>query len=189
MANDIVVSDTTLPGAQLIEVPRFDDERGWFAELWNEERYRANGLDFTFAQANVSFSRRGVLRGMHFQWPSGQGKLVSVLSGVVFDAVIDVRVDSPTFGRWYGCELSYENRKQLWAPVGFAHGFLVLSDTALVHYSCTVPYERTADRSVAWDDPDVAIEWPMPPVLVSPKDRDAPRLASVARSTLPHFGS
>jgi dTDP-4-dehydrorhamnose 3,5-epimerase len=163
-------------GVKLIEMDRFEDERGWFSELWNEERYRAAGLPVTFAQDNVSWSRRGVLRGMHYQTPNEQGKLVCVLSGVIFDAVVDVRVGSPTFGRWYGTELSRENRRQLWVPEGFAHGFLVLSEEALVHYGCTVPYDASSDRALAWDDPEVGIEWPFRPELFSDKDKLASRL-------------
>jgi dTDP-4-dehydrorhamnose 3,5-epimerase len=177
--------DTPLPGVRLMEAGRFEDERGWFAELWNEERYRAMGLDIEFRQDNVSSSTRGVLRGMHFQQPNPQGKLITVLDGAVFDAVVDVRTGSPTFGRWYGCELSAENRLQLWVPDGFAHGFLVLTDRALVHYGCTAVYDAASDRSLAWDDPDVGIEWPGPPAIVSEKDRTAPRLRDIAPADLP----
>lgn len=183
----LTVADTPLPGVLLIEPSRFEDARGWFAELWNEERYRAAGLDFAFAQDNVSFSRQGVLRGMHYQWPKGQGKLVSVLTGAVFDACVDVRVGSPAYGRWFGSVLSGENRRQLWIPEGFAHGFLVLSVTALVHYNCTVPYDAASDRAVAWNDPDVGIEWPQQPKTVSPKDEAAPRLADLRPESLPSF--
>jgi dTDP-4-dehydrorhamnose 3,5-epimerase len=183
----ITITDTPLPGVRLIEPSRFEDDRGWFAELWNAERYAAAGLDFGIAQDNVSLSRRGVLRGMHFQWPNGQGKLISVLTGAVFDACIDVRVGSPTFGRWFGTVLSDDNHRQLWIPAGFAHGFLVVSDTALVHYNCTVPYDAASDRAVAWNDPDVAIDWPQQPATVSRKDDGAPRLADLRAESLPSF--
>jgi dTDP-4-dehydrorhamnose 3,5-epimerase len=183
----ITITETPLSGVRLIEASRFDDDRGWFAELWNAERYRGAGLDTALAQDNVSFSHRGVLRGMHFQWPNGQGKLITVLTGAVFDACIDVRVGSPTFGRWFGTELSGDNYRQLWIPAGFAHGFLVLSDTALVHYNCTVPYDAASDRAVAWNDPDVAIDWPDRPTTVSPKDHAAPRLADMRPESLPAF--
>jgi len=183
----ISITDAPLPGVRVIGTTRFDDERGWFAELWNADRYRAAGLDIAFAQANVSFSRRGVLRGMHFQWPNAQGKLISVVSGSVFDVCIDVRVGSPTFGRWFGRVLSAENHQQLWVPEGLAHGFLVLSDTALVHYNCTVPYDAGSDRAIAWNDADVAVGWPHPPRTVSPKDAAAPRLAELRPDSLPHF--
>ena len=173
------VTEAPLAGVKIIEPDRHEDERGWFVELWNEERYRADGLPVTFAQDNVSFSRRGVLRGMHYQTPNEQGKLVCVLAGAVFDAVVDVRRGSPTFGRWYGCGLSRDNGRQLWVPEGFAHGFLVLSEEALVHYNCTVPYHAASDRSLAWNDPEVGIEWPEEPRLVSPKDVAAPTLQHI----------
>jgi dTDP-4-dehydrorhamnose 3,5-epimerase len=183
----ITITDTPLPGVRIIDTNRFADERGWFAEVWNAERYRAAGLELVFAQDNVSFSRRGVLRGMHFQWPNGQGKLISVLSGAVFDACVDVRAGSPTFGRWFGSVLSDDNRQQLWVPEGFAHGFLVLSDTAFVHYTCTAPYDARSDRALAWNDPDVGIEWPCQPAVVSQKDQAAPWLADLPPESLPSF--
>lgn len=176
-----------LPGVQLIELPRYQDERGWFSELWNEERYRALGLDVRFAQDNVSWSRRGVLRGMHFQHPHGQGKLICVLAGAVYDVVIDLRTGSPGFGRWFGCELSAENRSQLWVPAGFAHGFLVLSDSALVHYGCSDVYNAASDRTLAWDDPDVGIHWPARPDVISEKDRSAASLKELVAAGLPVY--
>lgn len=179
------VIETPLDGVKLIEMDRFEDERGWFSELWNEERYRAAGLPVTFAQDNVSWSRRGVLRGMHYQTPNEQGKLVSVLAGAIFDAVVDVRQGSPTFGQWYGCELSRDNVRQLWVPEGFAHGFLVLSEEALVHYSCTVSYNAMSDRSLAWNDAQVGIKWPEEPKLVAVRDQSAPSLADMDPLQLP----
>jgi dTDP-4-dehydrorhamnose 3,5-epimerase len=183
----MVVETTHLPGLRVVEVPRFVDERGWFSELWNEARYREAGLPHEFVQANVSYSGGGVLRGMHFQHPRGQGKLISVLSGTIFDAVVDVRVGSPTFGQWYGCELSEANRRQLWAPSGFAHGFIVLSDAAVVHYNCTSLYDASCDRALAWDDPAVGIAWPEQPRTVSNKDRSAPRLDALVQEGLPGY--
>jgi dTDP-4-dehydrorhamnose 3,5-epimerase len=183
----MVVESTHLPGLRVVEVPRFVDERGWFSELWNEARYREAGLPHAFVQANVSYSEGGVLRGMHFQHPRGQGKLISVLSGTIFDAVVDVRVGSPTFGQWYGCELSDANRRQLWAPPGFAHGFVVLSDAAVVHYNCTTLYDASCDRALAWDDPEVGIEWPVQPRIISEKDRSAARLEVLVQGGLPGF--
>jgi dTDP-4-dehydrorhamnose 3,5-epimerase len=176
----VKVVHAALDGVQVIETRRFRDERGWFSELWNEERYAAIGLPAHFAQDNVSYSVHGVLRGLHYQSPNEQGKLVVVLHGAVFDVAVDVRDGSPTFGRWYGHELSAENALQLWIPEGFAHGFLVLSDTALVHYGCTVVYDAAADRSLAWDDPDIGIAWPAQPLQVSDRDRAAPRLKDIA---------
>jgi dTDP-4-dehydrorhamnose 3,5-epimerase len=181
----MMIRDAPLAGVKIIEPDRFEDDRGWFMEVWNAERYRAAGLDVHFVQSNVSSSRRGVLRGMHFQYPDGQGKLVTVLEGSIFDAVVDVRRGSATFARWYGCELSVDNRHQLWVPEGFAHGFLVLSDSAVVHYNCTSVYSGGADRSLAWNDPAVGIEWPAAPRTISAKDRSAPALASIPAHHLP----
>lgn len=163
-------------GIKLIEIDRYDDERGQFSEVWNEERYRPLGLEVRFVQTNVSDSHGGVLRGMHFQAPVGQGKLVTVLAGSVFDAVVDVRAGSAFLGQWYGCELSAANRRQLWVPRGFAHGFLTTSDRALVHYSCTHFYDRHAEQSLIWNDPAVGIAWPLVPTIISAKDDAARRL-------------
>lgn len=183
------VVPTTLPGVLLVHAPCFEDERGWFAELWHAGRYAAAGLGLEFVQANASSSGRGVLRGMHFQHPKPQGKLVTVLSGAIFDAVVDVRLGSPTFGGWYGCELSAENRLQLWVPEGFAHGFLTVSDVAIVHYACTALYDAGSEHCLAWDDPDVGIAWPRQPDVVSAKDGAAPGLRHIANAggTLPAF--
>lgn len=170
------VLDAPIPGVLVIETDRFADGRGWFAEVWNAERYAAAGLPLTFVQSNVSRSTRGVLRGMHFQHPRAQAKLVSVLHGRVFDVAVDIRPGSPTFGRWHGRELSAENRLQFYIPEGLAHGFLTLSDDAIVHYNCSDVYDAASDRALAWDDPDVGIEWPETPVTISDRDRSAPRL-------------
>jgi dTDP-4-dehydrorhamnose 3,5-epimerase len=180
---------TSLADALLIEPGRFEDQRGWFAELWNLERYRAAGLDVGFVQTNASHSRSGVLRGLHFQNPNGQAKLVSVLSGSVFDVIVDVRTGSPTFGRWYGRELSAENRLQLFAPAGFAHGFLVTGGHgALVHYNCTTVYDASAEHTLAWDDSEVGIDWPREPQMISDKDRAAASLQElVAAGRLPQY--
>jgi dTDP-4-dehydrorhamnose 3,5-epimerase len=179
------VEEAPLPGVRVIHPIRYDDERGWFAEIWNADRYRDAGLHMRFVQTNTSYSTRGVLRGLHFQWPAPQDKLISVLAGAVFDVAVDVRPASPTFGHWYGLELSTDNRRQLWVPGGLAHGFLVLSDHALVHYQCTAPYDAASDRSIAWDDPGIGIEWPERPTVISDKDRAAPRLRDLAVAELP----
>jgi dTDP-4-dehydrorhamnose 3,5-epimerase len=183
------VEPTSLPGVLRLRAPRYRDQRGWFAELWNAAPYAASGLELRFVQQNASWSRRGVLRGMHFQHPGGQGKLITVLSGTVYDAVVDVRRGSPTFGQWYGCELSDDNEFQLWIPAGFAHGFLVLSHEAIVHYACTAPYDAGADRGLAWDDAAVGIAWPRRPHVVSAKDRAAAGLRDLeqAGGALPAF--
>jgi dTDP-4-dehydrorhamnose 3,5-epimerase len=179
------VIEAPLAGVKVFEPDRFEDERGWFTEVWNEERYLEAWLPVRFAQINVSLSRRGVLRGLHYQSPQEQGKLVCVLSGAVFDVVVDIRRGSPDFGRWYGLELSAGNRRQLWVPEGFAHGFLTLSAGTLVHYACTVSYHRESDRALAWDDPDIGIAWPHPPAIISAKDRAAPPLARISDADLP----
>lgn len=179
------IIETPLDGVKLIEMDRFEDERGWFSELWNEERYREAGLPVTFAQENVSWSRRGVLRGMHYQSPREQGKLVSALAGAVFDVVVDIRRGSPDFGRWFGCELNEANGRQLWVPEGFAHGFLVTGTHAIVHYSCTTTYLSEADRALAWDDQEVGIEWPFQPLTISVKDAAARPLSAIPLADLP----
>lgn len=173
------VTELRLQGVLLLEprVPR--DERGFFLETWSRERYAAAGLDVDFVQDNVSFSRRGVLRGLHYQNPTPQGKLVTVLQGAVFDVAVDLRVGSPTFADWIGVNLSAGNLCQLYIPEGFAHGFLVTSETAVFSYKCTAPYAPEHERSVRWDDPEIGIEWPTHRPTLSPKDAAAPRLQQV----------
>ena len=175
----MIVTETALPGVKLIEPRVFGDDRGFFMESWNAVAFAANGLDLTFVQDNHSRSAKGVLRGLHYQWGSPQGKLVRVTSGAVFDVAVDVRRSSPHFGRWVGYELSDANKRMLWVPPGFAHGFLVLSDSADFLYKCTTLYDGLNDRGIRWDDPAIGIEWPdvgMTPQL-SGKDAAAPLLA------------
>lgn len=181
------VSQTSLPGVLVIEPRVFGDNRGYFHELWKSSAYKENGLDVDFVQANVSSSARGVLRGLHFQYPMPQGKLVSVLSGSVFDAAVDIRQGSPTFKQWYACELSEDNHRQLYIPEGFAHGFCVLSEQATLTYLCTREYRQEYDMSVAWDDPEIAVDWPLQPKELSAKDRDAARLADIDSRRLPVY--
>lgn len=165
-----------LEGLWVIEPRVFRDARGWFLETWNEARYRDAGLPGHFVQDNLSFSHRGVLRGLHFQNPNPQGKLVTILHGEAWDVAVDLRRCSPTFGRWRAVHLSGENHRQFYLPPGFAHGFVVLSDTALFAYKCTAPYSPADERSLRWDDPDLAITWPMAAPVLSAKDAAAPRL-------------
>lgn len=179
------VTDTDLPGVKLVEPRVFGDERGWFLETWREERYREHDIGPVFVQANCSQSSRGVLRGLHYQWPEPQGKLVWVSSGRVFDVAVDIRPDSSCFGRWAAVELDAESHHQLWIPEGFAHGFQVLSDTATFNYLCTCPYRGEFDASIAWNDPEIAVDWPLDPTGLSDKDRAAPRLAEIERDRLP----
>ncbi len=168
------VTTCELAGLLLIEPDVFGDHRGFFAESWSRDRYRAAGVDFDFVQDNFSFSRRGTLRGMHFQNPSAQGKLVSVWQGEVWDVAVDLRRASPTFGHWHGATLSADNKHQFFVPPGFAHGFVVLSDTALFHYKCTAGYAKDHERGFRWDDPQVGIRWPIADPILSPRDAAAP---------------
>ncbi len=179
--------ETDLPGCVVIEPQVFGDERGFFYESYNRDRLKAEGLDLAFVQGNVSRSSKGVLRGLHYQWPHPQGKLVSVLDGEVWDVAVDIRVGSPTYGRWTAVVLSAENKRHLWIPEGFAHGFVTLSETALFTYLCTAAYDRAADSGVRWNDAALAIDWPVAAPVVSGKDAQAPFLADVAQDRLPTF--
>lgn len=171
--------ETSLPGVIRIEPIIHSDERGFFMETWQARRFRDAGIDAEFVQDNFSRSSKGTLRGLHYQIQQPQGKLVRVVSGEVFDVAVDLRRTSAGFGRWAGEILSAGNRHQLWVPPGFAHGFLVLSDTAMFEYKCTDYYSPQFERSIRWDDADIGIEWPLPagerPVLSS-KDAAAPFL-------------
>lgn len=173
-----------IPGLVIIEPKVFGDARGFFMETWNQQRYRAAGLDWNFVQDNLSFSRRGILRGLHFQNPKGQGKLVYVLQGEVFDVAVDIRKKSPTFGRWHGLILSAENRKQFFVPAGFAHGFAVLSETALFAYKCTELYTPQNEISLLWNDPDVGVQWPLENPHLSEKDIRGIPLKDIPRDRL-----
>lgn len=175
---------TRLEGLVLLEPRVFPDARGYFLETWNRERYAGAGVDVDFVQDNLSFSRRHVLRGLHFQNPVAQGKLVSVLEGAVWDVAVDLRRGSPTFAEWEAFELSAENRRQLYLPEGFAHGFVVTADTALFSYKCTALYSAATERSLRWNDPDVAIAWPVDAPLLSEKDAAAPLLRELSDEVL-----
>ncbi len=181
------VTCTPLAGLLIIEPKVFGDERGFFLETWSRQRYQEAGINADFVQDNISFSRRGVLRGLHFQNPQPQGKLVYVLQGEVFDVAVDVRQGSPTFGRWHGTDLSAENKRQFWVPPGFAHGFCVTSETALFAYKCTELYAPQHEKAIRWDDPTLAIDWPVTAPQVSDKDRLAPLLADLDPAHLSLF--
>jgi dTDP-4-dehydrorhamnose 3,5-epimerase len=170
------VTETSLEGVLLIEPRVFADDRGCFTEMFQAARYLGAGIGGPFVQDNFSRSIKGTLRGLHFQEPHPQGKLVQVLRGAVFDVAVDIRRGSPNFGKWFGIELSDADFKQLWIPPGFAHGFCVLSDGADFVYKCTAPYVPEADRGLCWNDPDIDIRWPISEPLLSPKDARAPRL-------------
>lgn len=183
------VVETGLPGCIVIEPRVFADERGSFFESFNADRLAEHGLRPTFVQGNVSTSDRGVLRGLHYQWPNPQGKYVSVVEGEVWDVAVDIRRGSPTFGRWTAVVLSAENRRHFWIPEGFAHGFVALSERAVFTYLCTATYDPAADANIRWDDPDLAIDWPVSDPQLSPKDARAPFLRDVPQERLPDFGA
>jgi dTDP-4-dehydrorhamnose 3,5-epimerase len=157
------ISATAIDGVLLIDPAVFTDQRGFFMEVWNAEAFAAAGLDVAFVQDNHSRSRRGVLRGLHHQAARPQGKLIRVTSGAVFDVVVDLRRGSPSFGRWFGARLTAASRRMLWTPPGTAHGFLTLSAAAEVAYKCTDVHVPSDDRAIAWNDPDLAIAWPLGP--------------------------
>jgi dTDP-4-dehydrorhamnose 3,5-epimerase len=181
----VKVSATALPGVLVVEPREFREARGWLVESYNAPRYEAAGMPAFFAQDNVSYSVPGVLRGLHFQHPVGQGKLVSVVEGEIYDVAVDVRPDSPTFRRWVGVTLSADNHKQLWIPDGFAHGFLALK-ASIMSYKMTVPYDPQGQRSVLWCDEDIGIDWSEKSPLLSDKDARAPRLREYSPDDLPH---
>jgi dTDP-4-dehydrorhamnose 3,5-epimerase len=169
-----------LDGLLIIEPDVFGDHRGFFVESWNRQRYREAGIAEDFVQDNFSLSRRGTLRGLHFQKPRPQGKLVSVWQGEVFDVAVDIRRNSPTFGRWLGLNLTAESKRQFYVPPGFAHGFAVLSETALFHYKCTELYSPKDEVGFRWNDPTVGIKWPVEAPMLSNRDAQAPLLKDLS---------
>jgi len=179
------VSETKLPGVLVIEPDVYGDERGFFLETWSAKRYAEAGLPQTYVQDNMSFSTKGILRGLHLQHPKGQGKLVHVIAGEVFDVAVDVRVGSPTFGKWDGVLLSSDNRKQIYIPPGFAHGFCVTGESALFAYKCTELYHRETELGVIWNDPEIGIDWPIDEPVLSGKDAAFPKLSEIDPSRLP----
>jgi len=177
----VKVLETTLPGVKLLEPRVFTDARGFFLESWNARTFAAAGIDAAFVQDNHSRSAKGVLRGLHYQIQSPQGKLVRVVAGAVFDVAVDLRKSSRTFGCWAGFELSAENRRQVWIPAGFAHGFLSLREGTEVIYKCTDFYSAQAERALLWNDPAIAIAWPLDGIaapLLSDRDAAAETLAA-----------
>lgn len=183
------VIETGIPGLLVLEPLVYGDSRGFFMESWHAGRYRALGLPGAFVQFNVSRSEPGVIRGLHFQHPHAQGKLVSVPQGRVFDVAVDLRSDSPTFRQWAGVELSGENHRQMYVPEGFAHGFCVLGGSAILAYLCTAHYHAESDSAVAWNDPDIGIDWPLEPVSLSAKDSRAPHLKDFSLEDLPRMAA
>jgi dTDP-4-dehydrorhamnose 3,5-epimerase len=178
---------TDLPGVIVFEPRVFADPRGFLTETYNEARYRALGLDAAFVQDNHSRSLKGVVRGLHYQEPKAQGKLIQVLRGRIFDVAVDIRRGSPHFGKWVGVELTDDNHWQMWVPAGFAHGFMALSDVADVLYKCTAPYAPDCEHTVHWRDPEIGIAWPDAGTapIVSARDASAPLLARA--KILPRF--
>ena len=171
--------ETDLPGVLLIEPKVWKDERGFFLETFHAQKWAGSGHEVTFVQDNHSKSLKGILRGLHCQLEQAQGKLVRCISGSIFDVAVDIRLGSPNFGNWYGVELSSENFRQLYVPPEFAHGFLVLSESAEVEYKCTDFYHPQSELSIRWDDPHIGIDWPIQDPTLSQKDRDAPGLNEV----------
>jgi dTDP-4-dehydrorhamnose 3,5-epimerase len=182
------IIETEIPGVLVIEPRVFGDERGYFLESWQQERYAAAGIPRGLVQDNQAYSRHGVLRGLHIQHPYAQGKLVQVLRGEVFDVAVDARPGSPWFGRWVGVLLSGENHRQFWVPAGFAHGYYVTGEDALFSYKCSDYYHPENELSVAWNDPAIGIDWPLrgEPIL-SAKDLAATPLAAVPTERLPAY--
>jgi dTDP-4-dehydrorhamnose 3,5-epimerase len=174
----VKVLELELPGLKLIQPAVFGDERGFFLETYSAGRYAAAGIDVTFVQDNHSRSVHGTLRGLHYQSQPGQAKLVRVVVGRIFDVAVDIRPGSPTFGRWLGVELDADKHEQLFVPVGFAHGFCVLSDVAEVVYKVSSPYDGKTECSIDYADPDLAVAWPVPKPLLSARDQQAESFAA-----------
>ncbi|MDB5349028.1 MAG: dTDP-4-dehydrorhamnose 3,5-epimerase [Planctomycetota bacterium] len=181
------VIETKLSGVLILETKIYRDDRGHFLEAWHESRYEEAGLPRRFVQDNMSYSTKGVLRGLHFQTPAAQAKLVSVLCGSVYDVAVDVRVGSPTFGQWVGMHLSAENGRQAYIPEGFAHGFAVTGEEALVLYKCTEFYSPKDEVGLLWNDPAIGIEWPIADPILSRKDADSLPLSAIIRDRLPRL--
>lgn len=177
MPMPVIIRETEIPGILLAEIGVFRDERGFFTEPYSQKTWAAQGFHETFAQDSLSLSAKGTLRGMHYQLePHGMGKLVRALSGAVFDVAVDLRNNSPTYGKWFGQKLSAENALAMWIPSGFAHGFVALEDNTLVYYKCSSSHAPEAERSLSYKCPKTAIEWPLKPSIISEKDAVAPFL-------------
>jgi dTDP-4-dehydrorhamnose 3,5-epimerase len=185
---DINVESRHLGDIVVLVPDIFQDSRGFFMETYREDQFKASGLPSQFVQDNHSRSEKGVLRGLHFQWDPPMGKLMRVSIGAAFLVAVDVRKGSPTFGKWFGIEASAENRRQVWAPAGFARGFCVLTDVAEIQYKCTGIYNSRAESGIRWDDPHLGIEWPVSQPLLSEKDLKAQTLEQwLARPESDHF--
>lgn len=172
----IRIESEHLDGVVVIVPQVFEDERGFFMETFREDQFKAFGLPYEFFQDNHSHSARGVLRGLHFQWEPSQGKLMRVTLGSAFLVAVDIRPGSPTLGKWFGIEVSAENKKQMWAPAGFARGFCALSDYADIQYKCTGIYNKKGESGILWNDPEIGIKWPVKNPILSEKDKKAQAL-------------
>ena len=179
------VKESRLPEVLTIEPKIFTDERGMFMETWNQSRYAEFGIPSGFVQDNISVSKKGVIRGLHFQNPIQQGKLIQVLQGEIFDVAVDIRTDSEYFGQWVGIRLSEQNKRQLYIPEGYAHGFCVVSDSAVVAYKCTDYYSYQSEKCLRWDDPQLDIEWPAMNPILSDKDQQGVLLQDFPVQFLP----
>ena len=183
----MIINEAPLRDILILEPQVFEDARGFFVETYQKTRYRDLGIDVNFVQDNLSFSKKNILRGLHFQYPQGQDKLVQTLHGDVFDVAVDIRRGSPAFGKWYGSRLSSENRRQMFIPAGFAHGYCVLSDTALFHYKCSEYYAPECENGLRWNDPDIGIDWPVDDPVLSDKDSVNLYLAEIEPDRLPLY--
>jgi len=168
------IIETEIPDIKIIALNVYPDERGFFCESYQEQRYFSDGISAKFVQDNQSYSKKNVIRGLHFQQKHPQGKLIMAVLGEIYDVAVDIRLKSPTYGKWIGVRLSDHNHKQLYVPEGFAHGFCVISDYALVHYKCTDIFDSEDNGGIIWNDPNIAIDWPINDPIVSPRDKQLP---------------
>jgi dTDP-4-dehydrorhamnose 3,5-epimerase len=183
----MIIRNTLFPGLKIVELDKFGDERGAFLETYQQRRYEEQGLLHSFRQDNLSYSKQGVLRGLHYQVGKEQAKLVWVAHGRVLDVAVDLRVGSPTFGKVFSMELSEDEARQIFIPEGFAHGFSVLSPQAVFCYKCSAYYDRPSERGIIWNDPELAIDWQISDPIVSDKDQAYPKLSEVPIYELPKF--
>lgn len=181
------ITTSPIEGILIIEPKIFNDKRGFFMETYNQARYNESGINATFVQDNLSYSQKNTLRGLHFQIKHPQAKLIQVISGEIFDVAVDLRPGFATFGKWTGFYLSSENRRQVFIPEGFAHGFCVLSESALFHYKCSDFYAQDDEGGIIWSDPDIGIEWPVQNPIISEKDKQYHKLSNLTADELPSF--
>ena len=179
------LEETELPGVVIIEPQVFSDKRGFFMETFQAQEFKKAGIDAVFLQDNLSKSGEGTVRGLHYQYPHSQGKLINVVQGSVFDVAVDIRKGSASFGKWFWTEISEENKRILWIPPGFAHGFCVTTASAVFSYKCTDYYVPEFEHTILWNDPDIAINWPVKEPILSPKDLKGLPLKNVDRKNLP----